>query len=185
MLGAEGVGKTSLVRKIVGEGADFGGEPTVYDVYQKEFKEDYCTIQVEFTDMTGEFAFPAMEKLAIKRSDVFVLVYSLDKKESVNELERLRKVITETKSKHSTEIPIIVVANKVDLFDSLAEFDSNTENTVKDWCFSYIRTSAQQEFNLCGLEMAVIQECTFYAVTTKETLRRSHSGSITYRGGRS
>ena len=166
ILGAQGVSKTSLVRKIVG-GVDVGKKPTVYDVYEKEFKEVYGTVQVELTDMTGEFAFPAMEKMAIKRSDVFVLVYSVDKQETIREVERLRKIITNTKSKHSTEIPIIVVGNKLDLLNSSAEFDSNTENTIKDWCFSHLRTSAQREIKLYALERALIQECTFYAVTTK------------------
>ena len=84
-----------------------------------------------------------MENLAIKRSDVFVLVYSVDNKESVKEIERLRRVIVETKSKHSTEIPIIVVGNKLDLLDSSAEFDSNIKTNVKEWCFLHIHTSAE------------------------------------------
>ena len=180
VLGAEGVGKTSLVRKILREVVDVRKQPTVYDVYEKEFKEDYGTVRVEVTDMTGKFAFPAMEKLAIKRSDVFVLVYALDERKSLIELERLRKVITETKNKHSTEIPIIVVGTKMDLVDSPREFESNEANTFKDWCFTHICTSVSHEINLYALEIALIQECTLFAVSIKNSLKRSLSGSIIY-----
>ena len=186
VLGAEGTGKSSLVRAIIGEGVDAEKEPTIYDVYEKEFKEDYGTIQVEFTVMTGKFAFPAMEKLAIKRSDVFILVYSMDRKKTMNELDRLRKVITETKNKHTTEIPLIVVGNKMDLLNSphAQEADSNTDKAIKNWCFLHIQTSVKNGLNLGALERALIQESTFHAVTIKDKLKRKYSGSIIYRNDR-
>ena len=182
VLGAQGVGKTSLIKYLLGQDTQGGLQPTVYDVYQKEFKEEFGTVVVEFTDMTGKFSFPAMEKIAIARSHVFVLVYSLERKETLNELERLRKVITETQSKHSSEIPIILVGNKMDLLDSQTELKNIVDNTVEDWCFSHIKTSVKNEINLCDLEMTLIQACAFYAVTggTKNALRRTNSGSLVY-----
>ena len=181
VLGDEGVGKTSLVKSLLRQDLATGKNHTVYDVYEKEFKEAHGTIRVEFTVITGKFAFPAMERLAIKRSDVFVLVYSLEKRKTLKEIERLRKVLIETKNQHSTEIPIIVVGNKLDLLPSSPSFDNNTGNTIEEWCFSHIHTSVRNDINLSTLEAALIQECTLNAIVTKKSARRTNSGSIKYR----
>ena len=180
VLGAEGVGKTSLIRSLLGKDVDNGIKSTVYDVYEKEFKEDYGTVRVEFTDMTGRLSFPAMERLAIGRSHVFVLVYSLDSMRSLQELERLRNVIVETKKKPSIEIPIIVVGNKMDLIDPIVKLENTIFNTVNEWCFSHVQVSFQSEINLFTLESTLIQECTLYAITNGEYLEQNHSGKIKY-----
>ena len=180
VLGAQGVGKTSLIRCLLGKSINNGIQSTVYDVYEKEYNEDYGLVRLELTDMTGQFAFPAMERVAIQKSDVFVLVYSLDNSKSMKELDRLRKVIVETKQKHSTEIPIIVVGNKMDLVDSSVDLDCSSRNSITDWCFSHIQTSVPYEINLYSLELALIQECTTHAIVAREAVSRQHSGRILY-----
>ena len=175
VLGAEGVGKTSLIRTLIGEGMDNGKKPTVYDVYEKEFKEDLGTVRIEFTDMTGKISFPVMEKLAIKKSDVFVLVYSLDRTKTLNEVERLRKAIIQIKDKSPEEIPMIVVGNKMDLVDIRAEFDP-----MKESYLTHIHTSVRNQINLCALEMALIQECIFHLIIAEDPPSQNQGRSIIY-----
>ena len=52
-----------------------------------------ATKQTKWTRQTGTYQFPAMKKLAINSGDAFILVYSVDDPQSLDDLEQLRQTI--------------------------------------------------------------------------------------------
>ena len=182
VLGAAGVGKTSLIRRLCREPKDDEAKSSIYDVYQKQFNHENATLRLEITDMTGEYSFPAMERLAISRADVFVLVYSVDDIKTLDEVNRLRRNIVDIKQKHSTEIPLIVVGNKIDLRRKSAQYDNESDNKIKEWCFSHLRTSVQTETNLFEFEETLVRECISHIMLSIASSKtRKLSGKLVYK----
>uniref|UniRef100_A0A8D2JMA1 RASD family member 2 n=1 Tax=Sciurus vulgaris TaxID=55149 RepID=A0A8D2JMA1_SCIVU len=76
--------------------------------------------QLDILDTSGNHPFPAMRRLSILTGDVFILVFSLDNRESFDEVKRLQKQILEVKSclknktKEAAELPMVICGNKND-----------------------------------------------------------------------
>ncbi|XP_012553533.2 ras-related protein Rap-2a [Hydra vulgaris] len=114
VLGKTGVGKTSLIKKICNQ-TSLETVPTCYDVYREEILIDSINTVMEFMDFGGADMFPSMRDIFIRKADIFMLVYSCDDDESFIQIKELRNTILKVKNKQYTEIPIVVVRNKVDL----------------------------------------------------------------------
>ena len=117
VLGHSGVGKTSLIKAIIGE--DFVGgdvseyKPTVHDVFEKEAIINQLYVKFEFVDMAGSQNFPAMQKLYIERANIFLLVYD-GGPESLTELLRLKSEIETIRNTHISELAVAVIKTRCD-----------------------------------------------------------------------
>ncbi|XP_005801593.1 dexamethasone-induced Ras-related protein 1-like [Xiphophorus maculatus] len=120
VLGAPKVGKTNILRRFLGEDYEEHYEPTVEDFYRKMFHIGGETYQVDLLDAASEKDFPAKRRLSILTGDIFLLVFSLDDRESLNEVRELLDEIKAAKAKlqkpnHPARGPVVVCANKADL----------------------------------------------------------------------
>ncbi|XP_038158494.1 GTP-binding protein Rhes [Cyprinodon tularosa] len=120
VLGAPRVGKTNILRRFLGEEYEEQYEPTTEDFYRKMFHIGGETYQIDLLDAASERDFPAKRRLSILTGDIFVLVFSLDDRDSLNEVRELLNEIKEAKSKlqksnHLARFPAVVCANKADL----------------------------------------------------------------------
>lgn len=70
-------------------------------------------LTLDILDTSGAYEFPAMRALSISSADAFVLVYDVTDATTFEEARALRDQIHETKC--STNVPIVVVGNKIDL----------------------------------------------------------------------
>lgn len=116
VFGDSGVGKTSLINRLVGLKFTLEHIPTVEDFHVKHlaFQNKKCELQI--IDTSGTYEFPAMRRVAIDKADALVLVYSLDRHDSFTKLERYMDEIRASKSSTKCfEKPVIVVSNKSDL----------------------------------------------------------------------
>ena len=87
MLGASGVGKTSLVKRFLNLPLTGKYKPTIGDII------DIKDHDIEIVDASGSNEFPAMQRLYIDSSDAFIIVMAVDSVESVDEAKRLRQSI--------------------------------------------------------------------------------------------
>lgn len=70
-------------------------------------------LTLDILDTSGAYEFPAMRALSISSADAFVLVYDVTDANTFEEARALRDQIHETKC--SSNVPIVVVGNKIDL----------------------------------------------------------------------
>ncbi|XP_037133456.1 dexamethasone-induced Ras-related protein 1 isoform X1 [Syngnathus acus] len=120
ILGSTKVGKTAIVSRFLNGKFDEQYTPTIEDFHRKVYSIKGDVYQLDILDTSGNHPFPAMRRLSILTGDVFILVFSLDNRDSFNEVQRLKRQIYETKSclknkmKENLDVPLVICGNKGD-----------------------------------------------------------------------
>lgn len=141
MLGSSGVGKTSIITRLLYD--------KVKDCHQKTFQDMYCGVFdlcgekmiLDIEDTSGTFAldFPAMLGVSVMAADAVLLVFDVTREESFEEVSKLRDLISSLD--HCGNIPIIVLANKTD--KKWIGSADELEATVRlDWECGFVECSA-------------------------------------------
>ncbi|XP_054707575.1 ras-related protein Rap-2a-like [Uloborus diversus] len=113
VLGAGGVGKTSLVIRFLNDAFSSTYKPTVEDCYQHTIQlPDGISHTVEILDTAGSHHFPAMRELSIRSGRGFLIVYSVDSLQSFREAVQLYELIIDIRG---AQVPVVLVGNKSDL----------------------------------------------------------------------
>ncbi|KAM4530037.1 GTP-binding protein Rhes [Odontesthes bonariensis] len=120
VLGAPKSGKTNILRRFLGEEFEENYEPTVEDFYRKLFHIEGEAYQVDLLDAASERDFPAKRRLSILTGDIFLLVFSLDDRGSLDEARELLNEIKVAKAKlkksnPSARVSVVACGNKADL----------------------------------------------------------------------
>ncbi|XP_072299301.1 GTP-binding protein Rhes [Eucyclogobius newberryi] len=155
VLGAPKVGKTNLLQRFLGKDFKENYEPTREDFYRKLFHIEGETYRVDLLDAAGERDFPAKRRLSILTGDIFLLVFSLDDRESFREVCELLSEIKSAKTKFlkmktPAKVPVVVCGNKADLGTQQRLVGrSEVLKTLSD-DVTYVETSAK---NSLGLEI--------------------------------
>ena len=207
VLGRQGVGKTSLIKALIGE--EFTGDycPTVLDVYTKETIIDNLYVKFEFIDISGSHSFPAMRKLYIEKANVFLLVYDKER-ESHDELLRLKTEIEQIRGTHISELPVAVIKSRCDTLSSVTTsssmrrsrhsnrsgsrktlHDTRDDENISRWCGTVFNCSAKQGTNIAEVDEYLLSEGSFADSTTTTTAFSRHaahrvSGRYIYGGRR-
>lgn len=113
VLGAGGVGKSALTVQYVQNVYLESYDPTIEDSYRKVTEIDQRPCTLEILDTAGVEQFTAMRELYIKNGQGFILVYSVNDKDSLKELLELREQVVRIKD--NANVPMVLVANKSDL----------------------------------------------------------------------
>ncbi|KAM9843373.1 GTP-binding protein Rhes [Aulostomus maculatus] len=147
VLGAPKVGKTNILKRFLGEEFDEHYEATTEDFHRKLFHVGGETYQIDLLDAASERDFPAKRRLSILSGDIFLLVFSVDDRESFNEVLELLNEIKAAKaklqkSKHPARIPAVICGNKVDL-DAQRVVSAPEVTEVVGQDVSFFETSAK------------------------------------------
>jgi small GTP-binding protein len=121
-MGAAKVGKSSLISQFLYGTFSPKYKRTVEEMHHGDFSVAGLSLTLDILDTSGAYEFPAMRALSISSSDAFILVYDVNKASTFEEVRSLRDQIHE--SKGGTEVPIVIVGNKVDLADEHREVSS-------------------------------------------------------------
>ncbi|KAM9780503.1 GTP-binding protein Rhes [Neosynchiropus ocellatus] len=160
VLGGPRVGKSSIIRRFLGEDFEETYEPTVEDFHRKLFHVGGEAYQVDVLDAAGERNFPAKRRLSILTGDIFLLVFSLDDRETLNEACDLLAEIKDAKAKllkkTPVRVPVVICGNKVDHQREVSR--SEVTDLLGDESASYFETSAKDCTGLDGvfMELAVV-----------------------------
>lgn len=174
VFGDKQVGKTSLIRRFIGQSFSRLHHPTVEDYYEEDVIRgtNRCR-QLKILDTTGTYDFPAMRQIAIDKAEAFILVYSLDDPKSFEKVKWHRAEIL--KYKNSSTVPMLIVCNKTDLTDIstletiLNETDEalpfsdqlrTQKKIVDEWDCKLMFTSAKVRWNINKVfyELVALQE---------------------------
>lgn len=159
ILGAQGVGKTSLAEQFVFH--NFSPEKC-QKKYTAKCKCYYLSIiindhlyEVRITDCPAISYFPVSSLSewtdfpgsGLRSASAYVLVFDITNAESFQYISSIREQILDSRETH--DIPILVVANKHDLNDERQMARREVAATVKKhWKCSYIETSAKYNWHV-------------------------------------
>lgn len=147
VIGEAAVGKTSLIRRFVIDRFDDKYITTIGTKTSKKnltIKSDGSQINLKLMiwDLLGQRGFTMVQKVAYQGSNGAFIVLDVTRRETLysfdNWLFSLYKV--------AGEIPVVVLANKVDLEPDFGE--DEIEDLIKDYGFPYYLTSAKKGNNV-------------------------------------
>lgn len=160
VLGAGGVGKTALVTRFVKKEFTERHVPTVEDLYEKPIHlRKGVSAFLQVLDTAGTYHFPAMRKVTLQFGDAFILVYSVNDNDSLNEALKLQQEIFAAKGRD--DVPMVLVGNKCDLASgtdkhleshALASSLSRGKNCI------LAETSAKFDVNVTGVFTALMAQ---------------------------
>ncbi|XP_062859398.1 dexamethasone-induced Ras-related protein 1 [Trichomycterus rosablanca] len=155
ILGSTKVGKSAIVSRFLNGRFEEQYTPTIEDFHRKLYSIRGDVYQLDILDTSGNHPFPAMRRLSILTGDVFVLVFSLDNRESFGEVQRLKQQIYETKSclknktKENMMVPLVICGNKGDReFQREVTREEIEQLLVGDDHCAYFEVSAKRNTNL-------------------------------------
>ncbi|XP_065644048.1 GTP-binding protein Di-Ras1 [Hydra vulgaris] len=145
-LGEDRVGKSTLINQIVKNTFIEQYTPTVSNhithIVELEGHAHVCLL----TDTAGVDDFPAMRKLAISKGNAFVVVYSVDNRNSFRKAKRLLREIKYLKNS-SEETRVVLVGNKRDLtravsFEEGLDYSKRLEE--EDFVSAFVESCAKE-----------------------------------------
>jgi len=113
VLGDGGVGKSALTLQYVQHNFIDYHDPTIEDAYQQRTVIDSEPCLLDILDTAGQVEFTAMREQYMRCGEGFIICYSITDRHSFNEAVEYRNLITKVRA--SEDVPVILVANKVDL----------------------------------------------------------------------
>jgi small GTP-binding protein len=147
LLGSTGVGKTSLIKQLLYKDFPERHKETLEELHRHVLDMGAMSVEIDILDTSGTHEFPAMRQLAIATGNAFLLVYSVDIRESFANVKFLINEIKE--NKQGSDYFIIVIANKSDLEDIDKEQKALNESIVcMEWSEKLVVTSAKTGGNI-------------------------------------
>ncbi|EDW69229.1 GTP-binding protein Rhes [Drosophila virilis] len=163
MLGSSRAGKSSIVARFLGNRFEEAYTPTIEEFHRKLYRIRNEVFQLDILDTSGYHPFPAMRRLSFLTGDLFILVFSMDSRESFEEVVRLRENILETKwaalnpgsgfkKKSLPKIPMILAGNKCDREFKTVQLDEVMGYIAgQDNCCTFVECSARQNYRIDDL----------------------------------
>eukprot|EP01084_Bolivina_argentea_P123370 218619_1 len=178
IMGATGVGKTSLViRNIHNEFLD-EYDPTISDYYRKlvvvnpnikhmdkchgsntsKYKSQECYF--DFIDMAGQEEFESMIDEVIRHCDIFFICFAINDYQSFVHAQSLIKRVLDVRElsdkyeknrnkRHDDKnFAMILVATKCDLFNQRKVSTNDGLQLAKEWNIPYFETSSKEDVNV-------------------------------------
>ncbi|KAK6456474.1 uncharacterized protein RJT20DRAFT_44970 [Scheffersomyces xylosifermentans] len=157
VLGAGGVGKSSITVQFVQGVYVESYDPTIEDSYRKQIEIDGRACDLEILDTAGVAQFTAMRELYIKSGKGFLLVYSVTDENSLKELLALREQVLRIKD--TENVPMVLVGNKCDLEeDRVLSIDVGVK-VSQDWgLVPFYETSAMYKTNVDEAFIDVVRQ---------------------------
>ncbi|XP_073837438.1 GTP-binding protein Rhes [Musca autumnalis] len=160
ILGSSRSGKSSIVARFLGNRFEEAYTPTIEDFHRKLYRIRNEVYQLDILDTSGHHPFPAMRRLSFLTGDIFILVFSMDSRESFEEVVRLRENILETKwaalnpgsgfkKKALPKIPMVLAGNKCDKDQRTVQLDEVMGYIAgQDNCCVFVECSAKQNYHI-------------------------------------
>ncbi|ODQ77660.1 hypothetical protein BABINDRAFT_163374 [Babjeviella inositovora NRRL Y-12698] len=157
VLGAGGVGKSSITVQFVQGVYVESYDPTIEDSYRKQIEIDDKACDLEILDTAGIAQFTAMRELYIKSGQGFLLVYSVTDEDSLKELLALRNQVLRIKD--SVNVPMVLVGNKCDLEEERVISAADGDKVSSDWGnVPFYETSAMYKTNVDEAFIDVVRQ---------------------------
>ena len=146
VLGQSMVGKSALTFRFINNKFPTEHDTTIEDSYSIPAKIDDIQCELEILDTAGQDDYQTMLDTWINSADGFILVYSIDNKESFESTKtRYDRII---RLKEGQKVSIIVVGNKCDLEDKRQVSKEEVEKYCNEMNISFLEASALNTINV-------------------------------------
>jgi len=146
VLGQSMVGKSALTFRFINNKFPTEHDTTIEDSYSIPAKIDDIQCQLEILDTAGQDDYQTMLDTWINSADGFILVYSIDNKESFQSTKtRYERIL---KLKGGQKVSIVVVGNKCDLDDRRQVSRDEAEKYCKSNNINFLEASALNTINV-------------------------------------
>ena len=156
VLGNSMVGKSALTFRFINNKFPTEHDTTIEDSYSIPTRINDYDCQLEILDTAGQDDYQTMLDTWINTCEGFLLVYSIDRKESFegvkNKYERIKQI------KNGQKFSVVVVGNKCDLEDSRQVDKDEVEKYCKNNNLKFMESSALKTINVKESFLTVAQE---------------------------
>ena len=146
VLGQTMVGKSALTFRFINNKFPTEHDTTIEDAYSIPAKIDDTQCLLEILDTAGQDDYQTMLDTWINSADGFILVYSIDNKESFDTTKVRYERIMKLKSDQKTVI--VIAGNKCDLEENRKVSREEAENFCNTNNISFLETSALKTINV-------------------------------------
>ncbi|XP_017120453.1 GTP-binding protein Rit2 [Drosophila elegans] len=140
ILGDGGVGKSAVTLQFVSHSFLDYHDPTIEDSYQQQAVIDNEAALLDILDTAGQVEFTAMRDQYMRCGEGFIICYSVTDRHSFQEASEYRKLITRVRL--SEDIPLVLIANKVDLESQRRVTTEEGKNLANQFGCPFFETSA-------------------------------------------
>ncbi|ODV82417.1 ras-domain-containing protein [Suhomyces tanzawaensis NRRL Y-17324] len=146
VVGGGGVGKSALTIQLIQSHFVDEYDPTIEDSYRKQCTIDKEQVLLDVLDTAGQEEYSAMREQYMRTGEGFLLVYSINSKNSLEELQSFYEQILRVKDADS--VPVLVVGNKCDLeIERQVSYEEGL-SLAKSFNCQFLETSAKQRINV-------------------------------------
>ena len=141
LLGSSGVGKTSIINRFHSNDFKKNTTPTIaMNFIEKKLIINGKILTINLWDTAGQEKYKSINKLFIKNSNIVILVYGINSKDSFNELNFWYEFI----ENELGEMPFLcLVANKIDLVEMEEVSEEEGKELANKWGAFYAQLSAK------------------------------------------
>ena len=121
-------------------------DPTIEDSYRKQTVIDGEAAMVDVLDTAGQEEYTVLRDQWLRSADCYVTVFDVTSRTSFEELAALHQHILRVRDVDSNAdgaIPVVVVANKIDLAERRAVSDFEARELARAMGASYVEASAK------------------------------------------
>ena len=146
VLGQSMVGKSAMTFRFINNKFPTEHDTTIEDAYSIPAKIDDIQCQLEILDTAGQDDYQTMLDTWINSADGFILVYSIDNKDSFESTKtRYDRIM---KLKANQKVSIVVVGNKCDLEEKRQVTREEVESYCNENKIYFLEASALKTINI-------------------------------------
>ncbi|KAL6930944.1 related to Ras-like protein rasC [Hanseniaspora guilliermondii] len=147
VVGGGGVGKSALTIQLTQNNFVDEYDPTIEDSYRKQCVIDSEVVILDILDTAGQEEYSAMREQYMRTGEGFLLVYSVNSKNSFEELMVYYQQILRVKD--TDYVPVFLVGNKADLSDDERQVSfEDGAKMAKQIHAPFLETSAKENINV-------------------------------------
>jgi small GTP-binding protein len=161
VFGVGGVGKSALTIQFVQGYFITDYNPTIEDSYKRVLAVDGENIQLDIfqldiLDTAGQDDFAPIRTSYMRQGKGFIIVYAIDDRASFEEVEVFHRDLTRTKG--TTNVPVVICGNKCDLEDKRVVSKQEGEELAGKLSGIFFETSALANINIENAFRALVKE---------------------------
>lgn len=156
VIGEGSVGKSALCLRFVKGEFNIEYNPTIEDSYSKDINvSSGASVTLSIIDTAGQEEYISLREQYYIKGDGFVLVYSIDNRNSFNSLKTHRESILGLRTNRKTIM--ILAGNKCDLEPQRLIQTEDGQKLAGEWGIPFIETSACKDVNVTELFSKIAQ----------------------------